>query len=81
LNANYANFLLKAVAYNVFSLFKTLVLEKKFRNKTIATIRYFIIYIPGKMVKNGKGAYLSLIKNYRFIYHFDQWLEKSMELA
>ena len=64
MTANYANMLLKAISYNVVSLFKLFVLENKLKNKTITTLRYFLIYIPGKLVKRGMTTYLSLIDNY-----------------
>jgi hypothetical protein len=41
--ANYANMLLKAVSYNIVSLFKLFVLEKKFQRRTVETLRYFKI--------------------------------------
>jgi hypothetical protein len=80
LTANYANFLLKAISYNVFSIFKRFVLQDRFANKTISTIRYFIIYIPGKLVTRGRKVYLSLINNYRFIDLFMGWQEKIVVL-
>ena len=71
--ANYANMLLKAVSYNIVSLFKLFVLENKFQRKTIETLRYFIIYVPGKLVKRGQKMCLSLIDNYLFQDNFSQW--------
>ena len=61
--ANYANMLLKAVAYNIVSMFKLFVLENRPQHQTVETLRYFIIYIPGKLVKHGQKMRLSLIKN------------------
>jgi hypothetical protein len=71
--ANYANMMMKVLAYNVFSLFKQLILKDKFANKTIWTIRYFLIYIPGKLIKQGQHYYLSLIKNYKYISYFREF--------
>lgn len=78
--ANYANMLLKAISYTVFSLFKRFVLENEFKNKQIQTLRYFIIYIPGKLVKRGSKHYLSLIKNYRYATEFMKWEQKLVPL-
>jgi hypothetical protein len=78
--ANYANMLLKAIAYNIVSLFKLFVLENQFKRQTIETLRYFIVYIPGKLVKRGKTMYLSLIENYLLQQPFYQWERKIVPL-
>ena len=67
---NYSNMLLKMISYNVISLYKYFVLKGKFSSKTIWTIRYFLIYIPGKLIKRGQGYYLSLISNYKYIGYY-----------
>ena len=69
---NYANMLLKLISYNVISLYKNFALNGKFSSKTIQTIRYFLIYIPGKLIKRSNGYYLSLINNYNYITYYKQ---------
>jgi hypothetical protein len=69
---NYANMVLKLISYNVISLYKCFALKGEFSSKTIQTIRYFLIYIPGKLIKRGQGYYLSLIKNYKYITYYKE---------
>lgn len=69
---NYANMVLKSVSYNVIALYKCFALKGEFSSKTIQTIRYFLIYIPGKLIKRGQGYYLSLIRNYKYITYYKE---------
>ena len=78
---NYANMLLKAVSYNIFSLFKKLVLIDKYSCSTITSVRYFLLYIPGKLIKRGRKYYLSLIREYKFISDYQDWLHRSAAVA
>ena len=60
-NAN--RFLIHALAYNIFNLFRRFVMSKRLRNCTANTIRMALFKIAGKIVNKSRYKYFKLCSN------------------
>jgi len=60
LAANAVFFRIGALAYNLYILFKKLVLESNFSRAQMKTIRLYIYHLPGKVVHTARKLYLKL---------------------
>ena len=58
--ANAAFFRIATIAYNLFVFLKRAILEEKWQNKTINTLRFHLYNIPGKIVKTARSIILKV---------------------
>ena|SRR3989339_2175054 len=72
LKANAVYFEIGVLAYNLTVAVKKLFLEESWAKKTIATLRWQLIFIAGKVIEHGRqlflkieSAYFELLKNIR----------------
>ena len=52
------------LAYNLTIAVKRLFLEENWKTKTIATLRWQLIFIAGKVIKHGRQLFLKVAENY-----------------
>lgn len=77
---NVAFFQLLLFAFDIVHYFKRICLPKRYRHKTLKTLRMELLVLPGRLVKTGNRYRLTLPRQYHFQPTFEEALARVQKL-